>query len=430
MSDISLEDRHISSSLIEKILSVKNNSLVKQFFDVYKVAATGRGIKNVTVNKAGEMTFLPKGKDSILSTDADSPLAVWKKDGRQSGSFGKVLRKLLVETGTDPKSINNSELEEIVNALKAHYTIEGTFEIVSGSDITFYYYYENYDESFNCGTMESSCMRHGGACQDACELYANNPDTCEMVILKSPLGNMSRGRALLWTDKDGKKWMDRIYANDSVTTAFKHFAHSNGWPHKQSQDCCAATWVFPDGSAEARNIYIKMDTDYWPKPYVDTMCYVGDGTMTNDSSSGLSYTQSEPDDDGVYDEYDDCYISEEVATYLEYRDCYTHQDNAFYCDIEDSSYLRNDSIELHDGTLAFNESNSIIQAEDGQWYHEDDVAWCSHNDEYYPSGRVEYIADLDISVYEPSINDAYESAGWVLNDEEVWVDPQYIIEIN
>lgn len=422
---IPMENRHISSSLMEKILSVNGNSLVPVFFSIYKTEATGKGIKNITINNAGEMTFLPKGKESILETTIFPN--VWKKDNRQSGSFGKILRKLLVENGIDSKSIVAKELEEIVNSLKARYTVEGSFEVVSGSDITKYYLFEKYDETFNLGTLENSCMRHSGLCQEATLLYAEN-ENCEMVVLKSPEGDFIRGRALLWKDRHGKKWLDRIYACDHVQAAFKQFAHSNGWPHKSHQDSCVGDWVFPNGKQAYEAVFIEMDTDYRPLPYMDTFYHITDSHCHNDEDSPYDYyAQSEPgqDDDGVYDDITGNYIFEDDAVYIDNRDIYTHVDNAFYCGLEDGWFLNEDGVRLSNGNMAWAESSEIVFSDSSNgWLLMEEARYCEYSEEWFDESEVTFLEPLGIDVHEDRVDDAYENAGWVQDENNEWVNPQ------
>lgn len=426
-----MEDRHLSSSLIEKIIAIKNNSLTERFYNIYKTPSTGKGIKNVTINKSGEMTFLPKGKASVLETGVFPN--VWKKDNRQSGSFGKVLRKLLIEYGSE--DVNASELEEVVNVLKGHYTVEGEFIVVSGSDISHYYLGDNYDyDGFNLGTLESSCMRHSGACQDATEFYADNPDTCEMVVLRDPERNRARARALVWTDVNGAKWMDRVYACDHIVRAFHEFAKSKGWGFKSIQDSCSGEWVDGHGDQGSHTIKIDMNVHHDILPYMDSMYYVYSSFISNSDEWGTydRYAQTEPDEqsDNEWDGYDDCYIDCEEAIWLEYRDYHTHNRNVTHCEIEDGYFLTDDCVELHDGTMAWNEAEGVRWISSANaYYHEDDLAWCEYNDEDYPSDKVEYIDDLGISCHISNINNAFEDAGWIQNEDGDWVDGQYELEV-
>jgi hypothetical protein len=428
--NVPVENQHISSSLMEKILSVNNNTLVDMLFNIYKTEATGKGMKNVTVNNKGEMTFLPKGKDCIANTHTFPP--TWKSDNRQSGSYGKVLRKLLVENGVEPKLIKASELEAIVNSLKARYTVEGEFAIVSGDDITKYYLGENYDYEFNIGSLGSSCMRHEGACQRATEFYANN-ENCQMVILRSPDPDedLIRGRALLWTDKEGRKFLDRIYANDYITEAFKMLARTNGWYRKSCQDPCFPTWIGPDDKVCEIKARISVDTDFKPIPYMDTFCCWDDGSiMAYDDGDYEIYAQTEPEsqecednEDRVYDEANDCYIDRDEAVYLGYRDVHTHVDNATQCSIDGEWYLYEHCVCTNRYVMVYEGSDEITYVDsENMWYHKEDTRYCDFNNDYYPEDEVMWVEDLDMDVRIVDVDEAYDLAGWVLDEDSEWVE--------
>jgi len=423
---IAVENRHISSSLMEKILSERDNSLVQKFFKVYKTEATGKGIKNVTINSKGEMTFLPKGKECVLNTS--STPEVWKTDNRQAGNYGKVLRKLLVENGVDPNSIIAKELENIVNSLKARYTVEGEFAVVSGRDITHYYLGDNYDYDFNLGSLGNSCMRYDGACQDATDFYAGN-DNCKMVVLKSPDSEKARGRALLWTDVEGNKYMDRIYANDHIIEAFKNYAKTNGWYHKSSQNSSNGAWVSPKGDTLDISVNIEVDTEYSLKPYMDTFYFWEDNKIMNHDDNGYDIVaQNEPiydDDEGrVYDDVDDCYIDEDDAVYISDRGVTTSFHNAFSCSIDGDWYLLEDMVEC-EGDSVNKDADGITWVEsENSYYYDENVTHCDYNDQDYPSSEVRFIPELEIDVHEDSVEDAYEDAGWHLTVDGDWVKLQ------
>ena len=426
-SKVCLTNQNISKSLMEKILTITPNSLVYKLYNIYTTENTGTSLKNVTINNKGEMTFLPKGKECVLSVENFT--TAWKTDNRQAGSYGKVLRKLLVDHGTPLDEIYPKELEDIVNGLKAIYTVEGDFVIVSGEDITHHYLEDNYDWNFNTGSMGSSCMRYEGACQKATKFYAENKN-CEMVVLISPINGKTRGRALLWTDEDGRKFLDRIYANDHITEAFKMYAKFNKFYHKSYQNASDGEWVNPDGvEEEVLDVTIRVDTDYSTKPYMDTFYYWSRGKISNNSGNGYDhYAQNEPsdddDEDRCYDEHSDCYIDQDDAVYLEYINQYTHYENATECVITNEYYL-NEDIVLCEGDGVYSGADGIIYlTSEDAYYYIDNVSYCEHTEDDYPSCYINFIDDLGINVHENFVDEAYESAGWVKNDDGDWEEIQ------
>jgi hypothetical protein len=99
-------------------------------------------------------------------------------------------------------------------------------------------------------------MRHK-SCQGFFSIYIDNPDVCKLLILKDVSGEKINGRALLWTDVDGNKWMDRVYCiKDSYMNLFNKWATDNGYPdiHKSKKLC---------------KVKVK-NKDYGSYPYMDT----------------------------------------------------------------------------------------------------------------------------------------------------------------
>lgn len=422
---MNIKDRYISSSLMEKIARSSDGEVCNHFYNIFHKEADGKGIKNVTINSKGVMTFLPKGKECVLTYSEE-----WSKNNRQEGSYGKVLRKLLVENGVKVDKITdfNSRLELLVNKLKAEFTVEGTFKVVRGADITKYYLGDNYDYSQNLGTLSSSCMRHNGICQEATKFYAEN-ENCEMLVLMAPNEDVIRGRALLWTDIEGRKFLDRIYSNDHIREAFKNYAKSNKWYHKELQDNCTGCWVKWDGSIisdiECR---VEVCTDYDVRPYMDTIYFWGDGEISDSDDWEYEFTQqSEPEDDNlVWDDIDEIMIDREDSVWIEGRDITTHLDNTFYCELNDEYFLECDGV-LCEGDLVYKESDDIVYIDSiDEHMYLDNVSYCDYNNEYYPHSEVDYIEDLEMSVHEDSVEDAYTDAGYIKVEDEygegVWVE--------
>lgn len=137
------------------------------------------------------------------------------------------------------------------------------FEVVKGEDIRKWYLETNY--SVKSGQLGSSCMRYSYT-QDYLNIYVDNPKTCQLLIFKDISKEKINGRALLWTDINGKKHMDRVYTvRDSFTNLFKTWATEN--------ECGD---VYNDDEKIQVEIINK---DYMSYPYMDSMCYF---KFTND----------------------------------------------------------------------------------------------------------------------------------------------------
>jgi hypothetical protein len=63
-----------------------------------------------------------------------------------------------------------------------------------------------------------------------------------LIILEVLNPDKISGRAILWTDNDGNKIMDRVYTNNSPDVVlFIEFANRNNFYHKILQDSTEST---------------------------------------------------------------------------------------------------------------------------------------------------------------------------------------------
>lgn len=154
---------------------------------------------------------------------------------RGSVKIGRFINKIFDLYFADDKeqraNYSASDIEKFVNTYSAlilyRRNASNFFEIVTGEKIKHWYLKDNY--SAQTGQLGSSCMRHA-SCQNYFNLYIENPEVCQLLIFKSATGDKINGRALLWTDVDGKKWIDRIYTvKDSYISLFNKWAEENGY---------------------------------------------------------------------------------------------------------------------------------------------------------------------------------------------------------
>jgi hypothetical protein len=122
------------------------------------------------------------------------------------------LVSLLINIKLDFKVINN---------------IEGNIEFVTGEDIRKWYLEENYQ--FDKGQLSNSCMRYE-RCQKYLDIYVENPEVCQLMILKGSNPDKIIGRSLIWKLQDGRFYQDRQYTNiESDKSVFANYAKSKGW---------------------------------------------------------------------------------------------------------------------------------------------------------------------------------------------------------
>lgn len=224
----------------------------------------------------------------VINKDAISPVddrydKIWKTS-RNPFKVGRFARSVLNSAGV---KFTDREIEEFTNAYKSAFKMMNDefskFELVSGSDIAFWYKYDNY-ESQN-STLGNSCMKEKGP--HYFEIYSTNEDVCSLLILYSDNGGLSDGRyrskkivgrALVWKLDDGRTFMDRIYyVNDSIVELFKSYAQKMGWFYKTRQNSDAEDCEISDGKSNEYepNLTITLkniDFDYYP--YMDTICFL------------------------------------------------------------------------------------------------------------------------------------------------------------
>lgn len=214
------------------------------------------------------------------------------------GRFVNKIIDIYKKSGNDQDIIDNitaADVEKFVNAYTTRILFEenafSRFEIVKGEDIKKWYDESNYVGSG--GQLNSSCMRFS-RCQGFFKIYTENPDVCQLLILKDETGKKIEGRALLWTTVDGKKFMDRIYTSkDSLIKLFTKWGEENSYLNKGQESHNYRTPLLD-------NIVVQVKPKLYPKyPYMDTLgFYFPDkGILTN--SVDMSLIQD------IYNKYPD-----------------------------------------------------------------------------------------------------------------------------
>ncbi len=242
-----------------------------------------------------------KGKRTIINKEAleayDASFdKVWITS-RNKIKIGRVIRALLRASGVQS---NDAEIEKFVNQYKSTIDIINDafnkFDVVKSFDILHWYNYENYTYGSDKGTLGNSCM--ADVPDSWLYIYRANPDVCNLVILYDENGKIADGkyksskiigRALLWTTRDGYKFMDRIYtAKDSDIDLFKKFADRNGWWSKRNQNS-GSSFMIEKGNESKNNVPIIVDLQKWDDefPYLDSLMYFNNGTgeLSNDGES-------------------------------------------------------------------------------------------------------------------------------------------------
>ena len=207
-----------------------------------------------------------EGKHNIINMSGLKEEIIGNKTEAKAG---RVVRKLLTDANVE---FVDKDIEEFVNSFKARVDIVNDkfrlISILSGTDIKKAYKAEN---AAGSGQIGNSCMRHD-KCQDYLNIYATNPDVCQLVVIKDEDNGIIRGRALLWTLSNGKKFMDRIYtAKDNDMYLLRSYAKEQGWAYLVDNII-----HHPDGTSidkyEDKTIEVRLTNyvhDHYP--YFDTL---------------------------------------------------------------------------------------------------------------------------------------------------------------
>jgi hypothetical protein len=251
-------------------------------------------IKKQELNEYGNLTF-------YYLQDFDIPskfIVVYYQRGAQAlipiGStsnrkgdvkLGRFINKFLTAIG---KTYPAATIERLVNMYQGEVLLKkdalNHFKVVEGEDIRKWYHEDMY-ESSNGGQLANSCMRYP-KCQDFLDIYVENPQVCKLLIFTNTEDKL-RGRALLWTLENGKKYMDRVYTNkDSFDNIFLKWANENGYIK----------------GIESSSVVKVKTKDYELYPYMDTFLFydADEGKLSNSSIfqrpyAQLDETEGEPD---------------------------------------------------------------------------------------------------------------------------------------
>jgi len=205
--------------------------------------------------------------------------------------LGRFLNKFIAAVSKDFNNnmgITAATIEKFVNLYEAEVIIRenslDNFKVVEGEDIR-KWYHQKYYEGDSSGQLSNSCMRYP-TCQDYFDIYVQNPEVCKMVIYLNEF-NQLRGRALLWTLSDGKKYMDRIYTSkDSYETLFLKWGSKNGYSK----------------TIKNNSVVNVKPGDYELYPYMDTFQYydadegrLSDSKIFQRPYAELDTTDGDPD---------------------------------------------------------------------------------------------------------------------------------------
>lgn len=212
---------------------------------------------------------------------------------------GRLVNTILKKSGI---KVSDKDIEQFVNKWKSLIDFSNNkysnFKLVKGEDIRYWYYEEKY-EGYG-GSLNGSCMKDK-KCQPFFDLYVENPDVCQLLILKSHNEDAILGRALVWKLRDGDTFMDRIYTSyDSDVELFKKYAQEKGWMYKSCQDFNEDTSiVLPNGEVKHLTLNVDLKNSYFDSyPYMDTLKFLNYNKNTLTNNTYGHYTNKLEDTNG------------------------------------------------------------------------------------------------------------------------------------
>ena len=298
----------------------------------------------------------------IPNPEPDSPF--WFSN-RVDIKIGRFVRRFLDGNFTD------AQIEDFVNKWKSSFKSEGEkFEIRSGNGIVESYETTNYHGEEGYNPLWNSCMNDR---TDLVDFYLYVSDLEMVVLLDSD--NKIMARALLWTDTDGRRLLDRVYyIYDKDYYKFINLAKENGWYYKKRNISGGSTWVL-DGQEKKIQTKIKYPTESISEifPYVDSFYYLDDknGFLMNYEPDGSYYFLN--DTDGGYEYYSDLFDirGNRILDEDDYVTSKTQGGLIYYYNSEHVEYPGfDDYIEL--SYLEDPKNGFIYDKEDNQWYKKED----------------------------------------------------------
>lgn len=287
---------------------------------------------------------------------------------------GKFVRRFLSDNFTD------AQIEDFVNKWKSSFKVEGEkFEFRSGNGIVEAYDTKNYHGEEGYNPLWNSCMNDR---TDLVDFYLYVKDL-EMVVL-SDSKNKIMARALLWTDVDGRKFLDRVYyIYDKDYHKFTNLAKENGWYYKKRNISGGSTWIL-DGQEQKIQAKIEFPVDaigqledeysgFAKFPYVDSFYYLDDknGFLMNYEPSGSYYVLN--DTDGQYEYYSGVY--DVYGNRVEDEDDYifSKTQNGLVS-LYNSEHVQYDGFDdyIHISYLEDPKNGFVFNQEEGQWYKKED----------------------------------------------------------
>lgn len=329
-----MEKIRFSKSFEDFVSQTKDESKVSKYLYYYMREShpvvvrnfTSEKMNYLTFRKNGTISYLPHGRELKLTDNGE-----WSREGRQDGKPAKTITNIMRSAAL--RSLTNRDLEIFSNLYKGRATDMFTIREVRGEDIATVY---TLDIPF------SSCM-NGDRHTRKLEMYTKNPESVGLLYIQT--GLVCQARALIWTDRDGNKIIDRVYGSEEFQTMFRDYAKEIGAYKKKYDGAGESPFYEPNGETLTyKPFYIELkesvDDCY---PYVDTFCYLNDdceftlcNTEENEPTKKLQCTGGGYEDMRGVEVYGrgGSRYPERDCRWSEYHDAWVHEDDAVW--IEDT----------------------------------------------------------------------------------------------
>lgn len=436
---------HSFKQMLNHLASSNNCKVSRIMLMLNNASSLSRDLNHITM-RGNMISYLPEGREHIINENGR-----WAREGRQEGKVGRIAKRILGEL-YDDHCLTDRDIENFSNYVYAYVGENGDGENDNGGDIRLYvcngdfipkYYNKDaYNENVSTGNLYDSCMKNRG--EEYFELYSKNPNQVSMLVAKDQ-HNLIIGRALIWKDSNGTRYMDTIYASTDIRQMFISFAKNNQIRYKSSQSCHHHRFdmLGNDFVTEGHNVYIHLqhpDSDSLDcYPYMDSLYYMSGNTISNVAPCEEYYELRSTGGDREWISCDDneveCIvtgdmINEDCAYYVDYRFegrliCgYAHEEevvtDAFdnrvlynhTVSVGDDYYLRdsdritydewrNDYIHIEDAVFdedgnAMHQDDAVRHADTDEWIHEGDARdvngkWYHINDTVYNEESQSYV---------------------------------------
>ena len=345
------------SKISERLLDLSRDK--NKFFD----------FSYIDVEKDGEtISFLQSNRIERLKRDEKPYEEYWTSKLRVTQKIGRFLKQVI-------PSFSDDAIEKFVKKFKSILREEdgsSQFDIVEGNMLVYWYDNRNYETTG--GTLGSSIMGKP-ECSMFLGIYRNNPDVCNLLILKNKEGNKIKGRALVWklSEPSDKIFMDTVYTNnEDDQSIFVNYANRHGWLYKSDQRYGGTTIDGPNINKKEIDLVVDLDrTNFKSYPYVDTLRYyypsIKKLSSSDDKFDEPYYTLT--DTFGYYEEYKEEGDVYDPLVYDGYNKINIPESTAIWCKY-DKGYIRyKDAIRISNNEYSYPNSDKVVFSDyTKKWY--------------------------------------------------------------